>query len=48
VCGLESRKNHAPAIVRPQRHAEVSDFIGVKGATRSLDPGIMSPVVGSK
>jgi hypothetical protein len=29
-----------------QRQAEVTDLINGKGGTRTLDPGIMSPVLG--
>jgi hypothetical protein len=41
VCDLGSRKSPALAIVRPQGKAQVTDLIGGKGGTRTLDPGIM-------
>jgi hypothetical protein len=41
VCELESSKSPALAIVRSQGQAEVTDLIGGKGGTRTLDPGIM-------
>ena len=45
VCELGSRKSPALSIVRAGGASQVLDFIGGKGGTRTLDPGIMSAVL---
>ena len=45
VCELGSRKSPALAIVRASGQPQVTDSIGGKGGTRTLDPGIMSAVL---
>jgi hypothetical protein len=41
VCELASRKSPALSIVRAGGASQVTDLIGGKGGTRTLDPGIM-------
>ena len=46
VCDLGSRKSPAIAIVRAHGASQAAENVGGKGGTRTLDPGIMSPVLG--
>jgi hypothetical protein len=46
VSELASRKSPALSIVRAGSASQVPEIIGGKGGTRTLDPGIMSPVLG--
>ncbi len=48
VCELFSRKSLALSIVRSAGAGQVTDKIGGKGGNRTLDPGIMSPVLGPR
>ena len=45
VCGFASRKSPALSIVRSGGASQVSENVGGKGGTRTLDPGIMSAVL---
>ena len=48
LCDLASRKSPALSIVRSPGSPEVAENAGGKGGTRTLDPGIMSPLLRSR